>query len=84
MKKLHVPRVSDTNDEHLASHRMRPGEEDGILTALEVSEMDLSRLELAMHRCGCSRRACAAGFPRTQRKTRTRTAGCLRFTGLGV
>ena len=26
----------------------KPGEEDGILTALEVSEMDLSRLELAV------------------------------------
>jgi len=30
-----------------ANREPRPGEEDGILTALEVSEMDLSRLELA-------------------------------------
>ncbi|MBY0231322.1 MAG: CHAT domain-containing protein, partial [Gemmataceae bacterium] len=31
-----------------ANRDPRPGEEDGILTALEVSEMDLTRLELAV------------------------------------
>ncbi len=31
-----------------ANRQPKPGEEDGILTALEVSEMDLSRLELAV------------------------------------
>jgi len=31
-----------------ANRDPKPGEEDGILTALEVSEMDLSKLELAV------------------------------------
>jgi CHAT domain-containing protein len=31
-----------------ANREPKPGEEDGILTALEVSEMDLSKLELAV------------------------------------